>query len=275
MRKVFYKRNFGCEFEFSTEFDDFKKIASKAITEVYGKNRLRAQRTWYKSSNNFIQWHLKIDNTTLSELCTPVSNYSMLKKIRSVLTKIGKNKNVKITKNDSFHVHMDVRDISKENILILWLKYEKLICALFPSHRRNRNSYCERSVNHHLKTSRQVSEYFKDALEKTLDHHSAISFYFYKKNNKNKRRKCRNTVEFRLGEGTTDSSFIRNWVVLLLHFLECCKKMKSPIESICDTTVECNENGIETLITELNIRDEKLKLWIYDRYEAFRNKLNK
>jgi hypothetical protein len=267
MKKIFYERNFGCEFEFSTSFDKMKKIVSKAVTEIYGRHKLRAREGWYKSTNNFNQWHLKTDSSTLSELCTPVSNCSNIKQIQNVLSKIGRNKDVKITNNDSFHVHMDIKDINRENVLILWLKYERIIFSLFPSHRRNGNTYCARIMDSHLKKGKQVSEFFKSALEVTWDHHSAISFFFFKKNKK-RRKRGRNTVEFRLGEGTTDKVFIHNWLSFLLHFLERCKLLESPVETVCDQVVEVSEEGLDGMIKELDIHDEGLKKWLHDRFAA-------
>lgn len=108
MNRNLYSRNFGCKFEFSTDFSEMEVISSEVITEIYGENKLKAIQKWYKSNNNYDRWHLKLDSSTMSELCTPISTLSDLKSIMEVLKKIGNFKKVKVTQKDSFHVHMDV-----------------------------------------------------------------------------------------------------------------------------------------------------------------------
>ena len=139
-------RNFGCEFEFSTLYHDFLKISKPIIENIYGQGCLKHSEKWYESNNNFRQWHLKLDSSTESELCTPVSKLEDIDHITNVMSSLGKNKDIKITKNDSFHIHMDVKDLDREAILILWMRYEKIIFSLFPTHRRNHNEYCESSI---------------------------------------------------------------------------------------------------------------------------------
>jgi hypothetical protein len=219
---VIQNRNFGCEFEFSTTYHDFLPIVHQIIEDVYGPKSLKHSERWYESNNNFTQWHLKLDSSTESELCTPVSSFNDIPKICSVLKKLGENKKIKITKNDSFHVHIDIKDIDREAVLALWLRYEKIIFSLFPSHRRNHNKFCERSILRN-KTNKNISEYMQEAIDNTQDHHSAISFFFYKNKQVNELSSSRNTVEFRLGEGTVNPIFIKNWVTFLLFFIDSCK----------------------------------------------------
>jgi len=265
---VILDRNFGCEFEFSTIYHDFLPIIHPIIEDIYGLKSLKHSEKWYESNNNFKQWHLKLDSSTESELCTPVSNFNDISKITSVLEELGKNKEVKITKNDSFHVHMDVKDIDRETILALWMRYEKVIFSLFPLHRRNHNQFCEKSILR-KKTTKNISEYIQEAIENTKEHHSAISFYFYKHKDPNKISSSRNTVEFRLGEGTTDQNFIRNWVIFLLFFLDNCKSLeiKDIVDIICDKQFSNNKENLNLMIKELQIKDKELKNWIINRHQ--------
>lgn len=275
---VIQDRNFGCEFEFSTMYHDFLPIAKQAVDEIYGYGCFKHNEKWYESNNNFKQWHLKLDSSTESELCTPVSKLNNLEEIVSVMSKIGKNKTTKITKNDSFHVHMDVKDMDREAILVLWMRYEKIIFSLFPPNRRNHNEYCESSILR-KKRSKNISEYLKEAIENTQDHHSAISFYFY--NHKEKMENSihsinseRNTVEFRLGEGTTDASFIRNWVTFLLYFLDSCKalELKDIVDIMCDKMYVSGEENLIFMLEELEIKDKTVRRWVFDRYRKNNHK---
>jgi len=260
-------RNFGCEFEYSTEYNDFKPIVSSIIDRIYGRNKVKARPEWRKSSHNYVKWDIKTDSSTLIEMCTPISNFHDIKKICGVIESLGKNKKIKITNNDSFHIHVDANDIEKEKILILWLKYEKMIFYLFPPHRRNNNQYCMPSSNRRGK--KIVANIFKEAMESTLEHHSAISFYFYQKNSKNIKRKCRKTVEFRLGEGTTNPEFVRNWILFLLYFMERCKKVKNPLNDICEQTIKPSHGTLQDMIADLKIKDVRLIEWINKRFNKF------
>lgn len=259
-------RNFGCEFEFSTDYNDMLQIANPIIKEIYGNNRLKAEKGWYKSHNNFKRWHLKLDSSTLSELCTPVSTFSDIDNITQVLSKIGENEKVQITKNDSFHVHMDVGDLDMEPILVLWMKYEKVIFSLFPKHRRNNKIYCGRSIPND-RSKKDAALYLKDAIDNTMDHHSAISFYFFKRHIKSKRI-VRNTVEFRLGEGTTDPVFIRNWVLFLNVFLNHCQNIKvsDVVQILCERIIDNDMDGLKLMIKELGVKDLLLKKWLNKRF---------
>jgi len=263
MQKNLYKRKFGCEFEYSTEFEDFASLAKRVIARIYGVGKIKIVEDWYKSDNN-TKWDVKTDSTTLVELCTPVSRFRDIKNICNVIRSLSRNKSVLVTNNDSMHVHVDAHDIPKENILLLWLKYEKLIFSMFPRHRRVKNCYCKQSIENFPKSEKLIATFFKEALETTLDHHSAISFFFYKNN-----KKGRNTVEFRLGEGTTDPRFVRNWVLFLLYFLERCKNLETPFEAICDKTVKVNCRTLEEMIEDLDIDDKGVIEWLQERFITF------
>lgn len=164
---------------------------------------------------------------------------------------------------------MDIKDAVRENILLLWMKYEHLICSLFPAHRRNNPYFCDRSIEKRLRSEKMISLYFQEALERTNEHHSAISFYFSKKTVRHTKR-SRNTVEFRLGEGTTDPEFIRNWVLFLLHFMERCNNVKSQLELVCDLTVCVNAIELTKMADDFKITDKRLLVWLHDRFDKYR-----
>ena len=75
-----YGRNFGCEFEFSSEFEEMKTLSQEIIPPIYGKHKLKVTSDWIRSNNNK-EWHLKPDATTNSELVTPISSYKDINKI--------------------------------------------------------------------------------------------------------------------------------------------------------------------------------------------------
>jgi len=251
-------RRFGCEFEFSTEWRKMLKIVEPIIVDIYGEKHLLAKHDFFDSNNNYKQWHLKIDNSTESELCTQVSVLKDLKKICMVMEKLEEDEDVLVTENDGFHVHVDIRDVEKEKLLSLWLKYEEVIFSLFPKYRRD-NFYCEKGIKRRTKKgTKNIANYFLDADSNSEDHHFALSFYFSKDTEKNLRRK---TVEFRVANGTKDKAFVRNWVLFCLHFVEGAKKI-SAVKTVCASP---NKHTLDELIQEIGIKDKELTLWLIDR----------
>lgn len=257
-------RKFGCEFEFSTDWLISYNIIKPIITSLYGKDSLKAKQEWFKSNNNYRQWHFKTDSTTACELCTPISTYKKLNKILKVIKNI-KLKNIKVSKKDALHVHLDASDLDPKKILLMWLKYEKVIFNMFPKHRQN-NMYCPKAIKGIIK-NKLVANYFKEAEEGSKEHHYAISFYFYKTNKKNAKR---NTVEIRIAEGTTDYKFVKNWIIFCLYFVEASKKCDI-INTMCDSPKSYSLND---LILELKIKDQTLTKWLKKRYEKYKNKQN-
>jgi len=259
--KIFFSRKFGCEFEFSTRYDQIKPIISKIIHKYFGNNSLYCKEEAYQSINN-IKWNLKTDATTESELCTPISTLKQMDKICDVIKEIDRN-DIKITDKDSLHVHLDIAGIDKEKVLALWLKYEPVIFSLFPLRRRN-CFYCERSIKS-KGSKKNTASFFKDALNSTEDHHSAISFSIvdYIKNKKRK------TVEIRVAEGTKNYKMVRNWVLFCIYFIESSKKIDA-MKIMCDYPYK---STLYDMLNEINIKDKELLEWIEKRHDEFkRNK---
>ena len=151
-------RPFGCEIEVSTDFDETKPILKQAIQKVYKSHLLYARNASFDSCIKTDKWHLKDDSTTMSEICTPISTFKDINKICKVVKSLSR-KNVEITNNDSFHVHVSASDINPKNILACWLKYESVIKSLFPK-RRRKGDYCTELVNYRGK-SKKILQHFK------------------------------------------------------------------------------------------------------------------
>jgi spore coat polysaccharide biosynthesis protein SpsF (cytidylyltransferase family) len=113
---MIYSRRFGCEFEFSSPFEDVEKVLKSVLSE----KQLKVEKNWYLSSKNK-EWHLKTDATTESELATPICTFKDFPKIKKVLDKLKKAK-ISITNSDSIHVHMEAKDVPKHNIIVAWIQ---------------------------------------------------------------------------------------------------------------------------------------------------------
>lgn len=233
-----YHRKFGCEFEFSSDFETVSAIASKAIISIYGQNKLYVKYKWYKSINN-LQWHLKLDSSTSAELVTPVSNYTDLPKICKVIQYLGNN-DIQVTKNDSFHVHMYAGDITRNSIVVSWIQIEKIFSKIFPPNRR-KNDYCKLIGNNRKSI---LAKKFIDAENNSQEHHCSLSLL-----NLDKRK----TIEFRLAQGTTDPDFITGLVKFYMSYLNYAKHI-DPVKLLCEDQID----NMDKIVELLNIKCKKV-----------------
>jgi hypothetical protein len=247
-------REFGCEIEISTPFEDSKEILKPIIEKEYGERTLQAIQNYYDSTNNYKKWHLKIDTTTEAELCTPISKFNQLKHIKKVVEKARKE-GIEITKRDSLHVHVQANDVDPRNVLAAWLLFESTIKDCFPSH-RHKNDYSSQLIKCRRK-GKNIANFLMRAIIESEDHHCIISFHHYED---------RKTIEFRISEGTLSGDHIRNWVKFCLCFVNAAKKI-DPVITICK---EINSTNIDDLIEWMKIKDKKLQSWLRKRHQEFK-----
>lgn len=215
-------RLFGCEFEFSSDWDDAEPVVKEAIQSVYGSHKLTIRKDWMRSYNNR-SWHLKEDASTTGEIATPVSKGKDLDRICRVVELIDKG-GIKTSLSDGFHVHVQASDVDPRYVVAAWARIEKPMLSIFPKHRR-RNDYCEAiSRPNRPGFSRRKRPEFCSMMEIAREHHSSISL---------SRRKRRGTVEFRLAEGTFDPDFVWHWVTFCLRFIEKARS-NDPYELLMD-----------------------------------------
>ena len=250
-----YWRKFGCEFEFSASFEDVLDASSIAIKKFYGKNMLKSVRKHYSSVNNK-SWNLKLDSTTGCELATPVSKISDIRKICSVIQYMAR-KDINITKSDSFHIHMESRDVPKDNIVISWMQLSNVISGLYPKYRRSsRNSYAINFMTYSGK-SKRLSEFFKSASSSAEDHYAAMSLERYDKGN----------IEFRLGEATFDCDVITTFVKLYMLFMNYAKKI-NVVELLCETNTIVK--SVYVLFDLLKVESQKMMDIMIERTRKFK-----
>lgn len=248
-------RKFGCEFEFSTNFDEVAKNVKPIITKLYGKNSIKIKKEHYLSVRNK-KWHLKTEATTECELTTPISTIKDLPKILKVITHLKQN-NTKITSSDSIHIHMSAPDVEIKNIIVSWLFIECCILKCFNKNRQN-NEFCPK-LNQSKNKKTKISSVYKKALELSQDHHAIISLQYYK---------TRETVEFRLSQATFKASFIEGWIKFCMHYLNWAKNinineyMKKPLNKF---------KNPKRLIKQLNIKDTKIKNFLKIKHKPRRH----
>lgn len=233
-----YNRRYGVEIEVnSTDGRDFR-------THPLGKGELPkgihyvgslvskilktdVQIVKWGYTNNNEEWVVKPDSSCGIEICSPTcKGWYGLKNICKVIEGLAADKQVKADSRCSLHVHVEVRDCSKHQIakiLTYWIKSEAVFLDSVPFDRK-RNRFCqcigacpEFSHNEHL----DVTEF----LHKMGAHkyYTANVFQMIQKGR-------RSTIEFRIigAEGCVDAYLVKNWVRLLVHFVEMAKSAPTP-----------------------------------------------
>jgi len=246
---MIYSRRFGCEFEFSSPFDDIEKV----LKTIIPKNKLKAEKTWYLSSKNK-QWHLKTDATTESELATPISTLKDLPKIKKILDALKEAK-ISITQADSTHMHIETKDVPKHNIITAWIQIEKAILKCLPKHRRN-NTYCQKLIQPH---QNDIARFLMKAENVAQEHHSILSLYYYDE---------RKTIEFRGCEGSYDIKTVENWLKFYMNFLNYAKKI-DPVQIICDS--HQIKTSLIDVMNLLQIKDKHIVDFLDERGTRFKH----
>jgi hypothetical protein len=244
---------FGCEFEFSTPHSEMISIVKRSIKEFSNKRIItQINNSSYFKSNNNKSWHLKTDSSTESEICTPLSTIHDIKTICDIISSLDIPI---VTENDAFHIHCDIGDIPTYNIITGWISIESTIFKCFPKHRKN-NSYCERLLP--PQQTGILALKYKNAKNKAEDKDSVITTYMVPE---------RKTIEIRIGEGTKDPIYIKNWIMFSQYFLNYARNIDIA-EILCRKN---NHKKIDWLIKEMKIDSIDLKKWLQYRYEKYHN----
>lgn len=174
---------------------------------------------WGNDHNNDM-WIVKPDSSCGLEVCSPVSKgWHDLKRICRVVDAFAADPKVPVDGRCSLHVHVDVSDLSLDQvatILTWWIKCEPVFMDSVPSSRK-RNPYCQFIGQSDFLDSVELGFLSTGALLRNLGeckYYSANSYHIY--------HKKRSSMEFRIMDYTAckDSLAVKNWTRLLLHFIE-------------------------------------------------------
>jgi hypothetical protein len=246
-----YGRPFGFELEFSTPIDKLADIMRKIVPP--GQLKIKPN-----MCNKYRHWQIVHDYTTESELVSPILKYSDMPDIQRIIGKLKKS-SLKITKKDSFHLHVYAGDVPEDNIIIAWLSIEHIIKKCFPRHRR-KSEWAESLMEHYSK-NKKIADFFADAVLKSKDHSVILSLQHYRGRN-------RHTVEFRLFEGTIDFENIENWIKFCMIFLNYAKKIK-----VVDKIISNSEKlkDLDDLIKEMKLsKYPKVMKWLEKRLKKYK-----
>jgi hypothetical protein len=175
-------------------------------------------------THNNNAWILKPDSSCGIEVCSPVSKGTYgLRRICKVIEALGADPKIIIDDRCGLHVHLEVTDCNDfelRSILGYWIKCESVFLDGMPRNRK-RNRYCQQlglSPNFSHETVPEL-----DVLIRAMG-----MMKYYSMNTHHMLGGSRKTIEVRIaeGRGCIDPYFVKNWVRLLIHFVETCKKRR-------------------------------------------------
>lgn len=240
--ELYSKKRFGVEFEVNS-FDnrDFTRypldknknelpLGSFEIRDLIKCNVSKnvVVKGFERTHNNKF-WVIKPDRTCGIEICSPVFKKHSINKIAKVCNLLKEDKRVEADTRCSFHVHIELFDQTYINleeirncifkIISYWIKFEAVFLDSVPDNRKM-NQYCK-SIGlsgifdyYYFHDSSYVYNVIKKLGEHKYYTINCFQHYSVKK---------RNTIEFRIAENNAcfDANFAKNWIKLLLHFVEC------------------------------------------------------
>ena len=180
----------------------------------------------YEHTDNNTKWIIKPDASCGIEVCSPpLKGWKGLKKALTVVQVMSEDPQIKVDRRCSVHVHLDVSDLTETQlakVVSWWVKCEPVFLDAMPLERK-RNRYCQSlGMNNIFQHDVQYSD--KDIICRVGD------IKYYTMNTSNWVRGSRKTIEFRPieGQGCKEPYLIKNWVRLLIHFVETAINLELP-----------------------------------------------
>jgi hypothetical protein len=235
------KRRFGAEIEV-TNTVNYRYIVN--IIKNYTERKVKYEKWAQSKSNDF--WHVKQDATCGIlgrghdkgyEIASYVgSGYEDVKNIAQIASILDEN-NISTNENCGFHVHVEIKDFTPEQVGIMMAYYAKIewvFLRMLPVHRVN-NPYC---LPLYFK-SKEHKKHFSplDFWERLHPHklstqnnpyrHRSVNLVNYTLGLKSKIWP-RSTVEFRLPDCSLLYEDVANWIKFFVNFVEWSKNQEMP-----------------------------------------------
>lgn len=240
-----YGRTFGAEMELNaSDLRDFKvhKLQNgenpKGMEYICSllQEKLNfevAMKAWHLTHDNSV-WILKPDSSCGMELCPPpMKGWAGIKKICQAadLFKNDQTNQIKADERCSFHVHIDVSDLDKDvlgKVLLYWVKCESVFLDSVPS-RRKRNRYCQ-CIGMTDLFEHDTLFNADNLLKKLKTKYFTLNTFHYCAKLEGSPKGGRFTIEFRIAENEAclNSFLIKNWIRLIIHFVERAIKAELP-----------------------------------------------
>lgn len=240
-------RRFGVEIEINTLDGQARRpntdageipLGADLLAHIVHKatnDRVEIQ-TWdYIHNNN--DWIIKHDTSCGMEINSPVlKGWTGLEKLIRVVDFIDKS-DLQADERCSLHVHVNISDLSKNqlaSVIAHYIKCEHVLFDSFPHHRKN-NRYCQflGMCDMFSHDSRLDVDDLINKVSSTK-YYSLNAYHFMRGGGFTPDNERRLSVEVRLGEnkGCVDPFFMKNWIRLLLHFFDMTKSLPVPYDYI-------------------------------------------
>lgn len=181
----------------------------------------------YEHTNNNNRWIVKPDASCGMEVVSPpLKGWRGLKKIVGVADALRADPLIQADHRCSVHVHLEVADLTEKQLATVvawWIKCEPVFLDAMPLDRKL-NRYCQSlGMNNIYQHDGHYSD--KDIIVRAGD------IKYYTMTTTNWVNGSRKTIEFRPieGAGVRDPYLIKNWIRLLIHFVETTAAMERPI----------------------------------------------
>lgn len=225
-------RRVGIELEANTPSGEIKRLSKNEAPEgaqyigalIHDITKERVEiHGWHNTHNNNC-WIIKPDSSCGVEICTPIlKGWTGLKSLLHVID--GMKGHVSSDGRCSLHAHVNVSDLSIDKIASViswWIKCELVFMDLMPE-RRKCNRYCQLiGLSDFIDID---SDYDPELLIELLADQK-----YYSINTFHLRKDRRKTLEFRFmgNEGCIDSYTAKNWIRLILYFVEVVSVLNMP-----------------------------------------------
>ena len=293
-RELPTKRRFGVELEVAKTLP---KIALGLLAETYEetcakKHEVRVtsgNKGWSETRRNNY-WHVKYDST-----CGPkgkqkdhgweIASYigCGLRDINAIsgLASWLSNYPVETNRNCGLHIHIDAKDLTSDMmgcLMACWLKVEPYLFQICDVS-RSMSEYCK-SIRHRYE-SRPI---YYDPTRLRHFWQDMAPYEYHTHNNPEKKYALntvgwatgqvisnydRKTIELRMPECCLDTNHVKNWIHIILNFVEVCKTDFSPLDLASAVNVSeflsfLGLHGRDNFL----ILDKKLldtKIWVLNR----------
>lgn len=187
---------------------------------------------WDHVHNN-TRWVVKPDNSCGIEVNSPVlKGWRGLKRLLTVVEAL-KDNGIRSDERCSLHVHINIADLSLRQlaaVVAYYIKCEHVFFDLVPPHRKN-NRYCQLlGMTDLFEHDMNLSPEELIARVSGVKYYSMNTYHFYKGGGFSSENYRKKTIEFRIAEGAAclDPFIVKNWVRLLIHFVEVARQKHMP-----------------------------------------------
>jgi len=238
-------RRFGVEVELNTLDGVVKKIDRNNFSIPLGAEKVAfiikrvinqnvEIQAWDHNFNNE-DWIVKPDSSCGMEVCSPVlKGWNGLKNLIKVIDELN-FQGIKADQRCSLHVHVNISDLNIQELgsVIAWyIKCEHVFMHSVPASRKI-NRYCQM-----LGATDLFNVEFPIIPEELLNsissskYYSLNAYHFVKGGGFSPYNNRKKTIEFRIAENLMclDGFAVKNWVRLLLHFVEVTRCKPLPYE---------------------------------------------